>query len=73
LPDGVTAARVTLNHLVLVRIQVRQPPKSLVLRGFLSSRFPLDPEGPSSTRVGLWSRLWSKLWAAGSSEAYCKE
>ena len=24
LPDGVTAARVTLNHLVLVRIQVRQ-------------------------------------------------
>jgi hypothetical protein len=27
LPDGVTAARVTLNHLVLVRIQVRQLPK----------------------------------------------
>src|SRR5215207_850645 len=35
--------RSTLDQLVKVRILLRQPPKSLVLRGFLSSRFSLGP------------------------------
>jgi hypothetical protein len=49
LPDGVTAARVTLNHLVLVRIQVRQLLNSLQNRGYMGRLGTLT--GPLDTNL----------------------
>jgi signal transduction histidine kinase len=47
LPDGVTAARLTLDQLVKVRILLRQLSKYPHLRDIFYFVGPLDPREPS--------------------------
>ena len=51
LPDGVTAARLTLDQLVLVRIQVRQLLANPSSGVFLSLRVETVPDGSLTCRL----------------------